>query len=130
MLNISKLFPKVDANTQVSITIILLISTGIFSYLSLFGLAGSVGGTIASVSILLLGRGAFLIPVVFFIVAGMLFKTQKDGEPTESLNSRLVWGMGFISLSLSGYFSFFEGVNELDQLSQSVIGGGVVGYQW
>jgi len=128
MFDLSRLFPKVDANTQLSITIILLISSGVFSYLSLFGMAGSVGGMLASVAILLLGRGAFLIPIIFFVVAVMLFRTQKNGSPTESLNSRLIWGVLFISLAINGYFSFFEGITELDQLSETVIGGGLTGY--
>jgi len=128
MFNLSKMFPQLDANTKLSISIVLLIATGAFTYLSLFGLAGSVGGTLGSFAVILLGRGAFLFPILFFAMAGVLFRIQQSGQPVEALNSRLIWGVGFIMISVNGFFSFFEGITDLEQLSQNRIGGGVSGF--
>jgi len=128
MFNLSRILPKLDANTQLSLTIVFLISLGVFAYLSLFGLAGVFGGLVASVAVLLLGRGAFFVPIIFFVMAAIFFKIQQKNEPVEGLNSRLVWGTLFVTLSINGYFSFFEGIKELDQLSNGSIGGGLSGY--
>ncbi len=128
MFKIPKIFPSLDPDTKITLSIIGCIAIAILLTISLlpFGsLAGGFGEIISSFITLLLGVGSFLLPLAFVYTAFILIRVQKNRELVEDINGRIFWGIGFMLLAFNGMISLFMNVQSLENVQQA---GGVVGY--
>ncbi|NJL96882.1 hypothetical protein HC864_03670 [Candidatus Gracilibacteria bacterium] len=125
MIKLSKFVPEVDYKLKITYGIITSLAAGIIGYLSIFGLAGRFGDFVGSFIGMLLGRGAFILPLMFFIIAVLLIRKQKHPEEEIWVNFSFIWGSVLIILAINGYLSMFFGVRSTATITQ---GGGLVGY--
>ncbi|MDZ4225876.1 MAG: hypothetical protein U1C66_00095, partial [Patescibacteria group bacterium] len=93
------------AETKRGVLVVALITVGLFLLFAAFGIAGSAGGDAYAFFYNLLGVGYFLLPLLFFILAGNALRTEAAAfTPLKILSSGvfIVAGLGFISIVGSG----------------------------
>jgi len=128
MFKLPKIFGDLDTDTKLTLSIIACITAAILLYISIlpFGnFTGSFGNVIGSFINLLLGKGAFLLPLGLLYTAGVLIKIQKDRELIYDINARMIWGIGFMLLSFNGMLSLFTNTQNIQQAESA---GGILGY--
>jgi len=128
MFNLSKIFGNLDTDTKLTLSIITCITTAILLYISIlpFGnFTGSFGNVIGSFINLLLGKGAFLLPLGLLYTAGVLIQIQKDRKLIHDINARMIWGIVFMLLSFNGMLSLFTDTQNIQQAESA---GGILGY--
>jgi len=74
---------------------------------------------------LLLGKGAFLLPLGLLYTAGVLIQIQKDRKLIYDINARMIWGIVFMLLSFNGMLSLFTDTQNIQQAESA---GGILGY--
>lgn len=121
----SKITPDLDINTKISIAIIICFATSILAYLSLFRLAGSFGGLVSAFLRMLVGYGALVLPLSFFLTGIILIRIQKNVELIGDLNSRMIWGFVFLFSALTGFLNIFLKINTIGEMQN---GGGLLGF--
>lgn len=87
--------------TKRAILVVLLSIIGIFLTLAAFGVAGVAGGDAYRLFVYLLGMGYFLLPLLFFLLAGVALKEESPGfTPLKIVASLLfiVAGLGFVAI--------------------------------
>jgi DNA segregation ATPase FtsK/SpoIIIE, S-DNA-T family len=117
--------PHHDPESRASFTIISCFAMGFVMLLALAGSAGSLGGFLKSFTEMLFGVGAWLIPFGLIWMGIVLVNLQHKHSLQEDINSRLVWGLIFIMLTIVGFINLIRGVKDIDQ---SRYGGGVIGF--
>ena len=120
-----RLFPILDVNTKITLSIVASFAAGILTYLSIFGLAGNFGRVIGAFLAIFLGRGSVILPIIFFIFGIILIKIQRNNAFVAEFNSRLIWGFFFLSACLNGFLSLFFQVKTPVEVER---GGGLFGY--
>jgi DNA segregation ATPase FtsK/SpoIIIE, S-DNA-T family len=125
-INIPKLFPEVDTNSKFTLAIISLFATFILLYLSLIDMGGDVGFLLSQFMKMLLGRVAFVFPILFLAVGSMLIKVQQDPETKHKyFNFRTVWGLGLIVMALAATFNVVVDLESQNGMDKA---GGAFGY--
>lgn len=94
---------SLPADTKRSIIVVVFIIIGIFLTLAAFGGAGVIGGDAYQFFVYLLGVGYFLLPLLFFILAGNMFRGEESGgglTPFKIVASGIFIfsGLGFITI--------------------------------
>ena len=87
--------------TKRAILVVVLSVVGLFLTLAAFGIAGTAGGDAYRLFVYLLGMGYFLLPVLFFLLAGVALKEESPGfTPLKVIASLLfiVAGLGFVAI--------------------------------
>ncbi|MES2203198.1 MAG: DNA translocase FtsK [Patescibacteria group bacterium] len=93
--------PAVPTETKRAIIVILLIIIGLFLVLAAFGAAGVAGSDAYRLIASLLGIGYFLVPVLFFVLAGNALRPSQEGFSPIKLAAAGVFfvaGLGFIQM--------------------------------
>jgi len=93
--------PTVPAETKRAIVVVLLIIIGLFLVLAAFGAAGVAGSDAYRLIASLLGVGYFLVPLIFFILAGNALRPLEGVfSPLKLISSAafFVAGLGFIQI--------------------------------
>jgi DNA segregation ATPase FtsK/SpoIIIE, S-DNA-T family len=96
--------PTVPSETKRAIAVIALIVVGLFLTLAGFGAAGPLGSDAYTLFKSLLGVGYFLVPLLFFVLAGTALKPSDTGFSPVKLTSSalfLVAGLGFADVAFS-----------------------------
>src|ERR1700690_4048835 len=91
----------IPEETKRAIIAVVLIIAGIFLSLAAFGIAGIAGTDTYSLFAYLLGVGYFLLPVLFFILAGNALREESTGfTPVKLIASAIfiLTGLGFIAV--------------------------------
>src|SRR4051812_20590737 len=71
--------PGVPPETKRAIVVVVLIIVGLFLVLAAFGAAGVAGSDAYRLIASLLGIGYFLVPLLFFILAGNALRAEGGG---------------------------------------------------
>lgn len=103
--SISNPISALPPETKRGVLVIALVTIGLFLLLAAFGIAGSAGGDAYAFFYSLLGVGYFLLPALFFILAGNALKTEAATfTPLKIIASGVfvIAGLGFISIVGSG----------------------------
>ncbi|OGC84394.1 hypothetical protein A3F55_00240 [Candidatus Adlerbacteria bacterium RIFCSPHIGHO2_12_FULL_53_18] len=93
------------AETKRGVLVVALVTVGLFLLLAAFGVAGEVGGEAYAFFYNLLGVGYFLLPLLFFVLAGSALRPDvATFTPFKILASVafIVAGLGFMSLVGNG----------------------------
>jgi S-DNA-T family DNA segregation ATPase FtsK/SpoIIIE len=93
--------PAIPAETKRAIIVVLLIIIGLFLVLAAFGAAGVAGSDAYRLIASLLGIGYFLVPLIFFILAGNALRPMEGVfSPLKLISSALFFiaGLGFIQI--------------------------------
>lgn len=93
--------PAIPAETKRAIVVVLLIIIGLFLVLAAFGAAGVAGSDAYRLIASLLGVGYFLVPLIFFILAGNALRPLEGVfSPLKLIASAafFVAGLGFIQI--------------------------------
>ncbi len=104
MARTAKKTPKpaaVPSETKRAIAVVLLIIVGLFLTLAGFGAAGPIGSDAYILFKSLLGVGYFLVPLLFFVLAGTALRESQPGFPPLKLFASalfLVTGLGFVDV--------------------------------
>lgn len=96
---------SLPGQTKKAILVVVLVVLGAFLTLAAFGGAGVVGGDLYQLLDSLLGVGYFLLPVLFFLLAGGALREEWVGfTPLKIIASVIfiVTGLGFISVVNNG----------------------------
>lgn len=91
----------IPEETKRAIIAVILIIAGIFLSLAAFGIAGIAGSDTYRLFAYLLGVGYFLLPVLFFILAGTALRETSSGfTPVKIISSAIFifTGLGFIAV--------------------------------
>jgi DNA segregation ATPase FtsK/SpoIIIE, S-DNA-T family len=118
---------QLDLQSKFSLGIVLCLALGVELYLSISGLAGKFGGIVGQLLRTLLGRASFVAPILCFIVAIFLVRIQRQKYLAQEFNSRLIWGIAIMILSLCGYLNLFGWV-EYGLPGESENWGGMIGF--
>lgn len=92
---------QIPQETKRAIIAVILIIAGIFLSLAAFGIAGIAGSDTYRLFAYLLGVGYFLLPVLFFILAGTALREESAGITPVKLISGAIFvftGLGFIAV--------------------------------
>src|SRR5579872_6283791 len=123
----------IPSETKRAIVVVLLFIIGLFLVLASFGAAGIAGSDAYRLIASLLGVGYFLVPVLFFILAGTALVPERAAFSTIKLAASAVFfiaGLGFIEIvsgrgGLLGSAIANPAVRYLDIYASLVILGGV-----
>ncbi len=94
-----KAFSPVPQETKHAITAVLLVVAGLFLTLASFDAAGIAGSDAYRLFAKLLGVGYFLLPVLFFVLAGNALRAERGGITLFKLITSVLFfvaGLGFI----------------------------------
>jgi len=92
---------KLPSATKRAIVVVLLFVLGIFLTLAAFGAAGIAGSDAYRLFAYLLGVGYFLLPILFFVLAGTALKEEATGFTPLKIAASLLFifaGLGFIDI--------------------------------
>ncbi len=92
---------KLPSATKRAIVVVLLFVLGIFLTLAAFGAAGIAGSDAYRLFAYLLGVGYFLLPILFFVLAGTALKEEATGFTPLKIGASLLFifaGLGFIDI--------------------------------
>lgn len=126
--------PQVPGETKRAIIVIVLIIVGIFLTLAAFGAAGIAGSDAYRLFETLLGVGYFLVPLLFFMLAGNALRQESTGFSPIKLGAAAVFliaGLGFIDIvsnrgGLLGYAIAAPAIKYFDVYAAIVMLGGIV----
>ncbi len=93
--------PALPQETKRAIVVIMLAIVGVFLLLAAFGAAGVAGSDTYHLFEYLLGIGYFLLPVLFFVLAGGALKTESTGFTlTKGVASFIFFiaGLGYVDI--------------------------------
>lgn len=102
----------IPQETRRAITVVLLVVAGLFLTLASFDAAGIAGSDAYRLFAKLLGVGYFLLPVLFFVLAGNALRAERGGITTFKLIASALFfiaGLGFIQ-AVSGQGGLLGGV--------------------
>jgi S-DNA-T family DNA segregation ATPase FtsK/SpoIIIE len=125
---------QLPSETKRAIIAVILIIAGIFLSLAAFGIAGIAGSDTYRLFAYLLGVGYFLLPVLFFILAGTALREASTGfTPIKLISSAffVITGLGFIAVVSTGRGGVVgqvianPAVNYLDVYAALIVLGGV-----
>ena len=121
---------KLDAQTQLSISIIGCLCGALISYLAVLGIAGSLGNSIGFFLKMILGRSSFMVPVFFLYGAYALTKAQFVESETKGFKTRIFWGLAVINFAFAGALAWYFQVDSQEQIigNDSGVSGGYVGF--
>src|SRR3989338_391811 len=123
----------VPQETRHAIVVVLLVVAGLFLTLASFDAAGIAGSDAYRLFAKLLGVGYFLLPVLFFVLAGNAMRTERGGITTLKLIASALFfvaGLGFIQVvshngGLLGGVIADPAVKYLDVTAALVVLGGL-----
>jgi len=126
-------FSTIPHDTRRAIIVVLLVVAGLFLTLAAFDAAGIAGSDAYRLFKTLLGVGYFLLPLLFFVLAGNALRTEQQGfTPVKLIASGLffVAGLGFIQVvshrgGLLGGVIADPAVKYLDTVAALVVLGGL-----
>ncbi len=125
-IKVPKIFPEFDNNLKMTLAIITSLSTFILLYLSLLSLAGPAGNSIGSFLRNLLGRAAFVFPLIFLIVGIVLIRIQQNPDFKRDVSGfKVIWGFVLMIVAFAGLLSLVFGTNTMVDIQ---LGGGWIGY--
>src|SRR3989344_4580040 len=124
---------SVPQETKRAIIVVLLVVAGLFLTLASFDAAGIAGSDAYRLFAKLLGVGYFLLPVLFFVLAGNAVRTERGGITTLKLIASglfFVAGLGFIQVvshngGLLGGIIADPAVKYLDIYASLIVLGGL-----
>ena len=124
---------SVPQETKRAIIVVLLVVAGLFLTLASFDAAGIAGSDAYRLFAKLLGVGYFLLPVLFFVLAGNALRTERGGITTLKLIASglfFVAGLGFIQVvshngGLLGGIIADPAVKYLDIYASLIVLGGL-----
>ncbi len=125
---------QLPSETKRAIIAVILIIAGIFLSLAAFGIAGIAGSDTYRLFAYLLGVGYFLLPILFFILAGTALREASTGfTPLKLISSGvfIITGLGFIAVVSTGRGGIVgqvianPAVNYLDVYAALIVLGGV-----
>lgn len=126
--------PGIPQETLRSIIVVLLFIGGVLLTLAGLGIAGSGGNDLYTLFGYLLGSiGYFLLPLIFFMLAGNALRTESHGFTTTKIISSIVFvlsGLGFLAIvanrgGLIGQYIADPAVQYFDIYASLIILGGV-----
>ncbi|MEK7109547.1 MAG: DNA translocase FtsK [Patescibacteria group bacterium] len=97
----SKAGVRIPGETKRAIVVVVLVIIGLFLTLAAFGAAGIAGSDAYRLFAALLGVGYFLVPLLFFMLAGNALREESGGFSTIKIASSAVFliaGLGFVQL--------------------------------
>src|SRR3989338_3406862 len=98
-------FSAIPHDTRMAIIVVLLVVAGLFLTLAAFDAAGIAGSDAYRLFASLLGVGYFLVPLLFFVLAGNALRTEQQGfTPVKLIASGLFFVAGLRFLT-EGFFS-------------------------
>jgi len=95
---------ELPSDTKRAVVVVLLFVLGVFLTLAAFGAAGIAGSDAYRLFAYLLGVGYFLLPILFFVLAGSALKQESVGFGPLKIAASLVFiigGLGFIDIVAS-----------------------------
>src|SRR3989344_8131461 len=93
------------AETKKGVLVVALITAGLFLVLAAFGIAGDAGGEAYTFFYNLLGVGYFLLPALFFVLAGSALRPEVATFTLLKIVASVAFiaaGLGFMALVLNG----------------------------
>jgi S-DNA-T family DNA segregation ATPase FtsK/SpoIIIE len=93
--------PAIPQETKRAIIVVLLVIVGFFLVLAAFGAAGVAGSDAYRLIASLLGVGYFLVPLLFFVLAGNALRAESGGFSPLKIGASAVFfiaGLGFIQI--------------------------------
>ena len=93
--------PTLPEETRRAVVVVILSVVGLFLVLAAFGAAGVVGSDAYELFDHLLGVGYFLLPILFFILAGSALKKESVGFSAVKLASSAIFiisGLGYLDV--------------------------------
>lgn len=93
--------PSIPQETKRAVVVVLLIVVGLILTLAAFGAAGVAGTDAYRLIASLLGAGYFLVPLLFFMLAGTTMRPEATGFSVVKLGASavfLVAGLGFVQI--------------------------------
>lgn len=123
--SLPKIGPELDLEAKLTLSIISSFAFSLLFFLSIIDRAGSFGSIIGSLIIQLFGKGAIVLPLTLFWLGIVFFKLQKNLQLAKDLNSRLIWGLGLMLATFSGFLNIIFNVQNPGQMAN---GGGLYGY--
>jgi len=126
-------FSAIPHDTRRAIIVVLLVVAGLFLTLAAFDAAGIAGSDAYRLFASLLGVGYFLLPLLFFVLAGNALRTEQQGLTAVKLIASglfFVAGLGFIQVvshrgGLLGGVIADPAVKYLDTVAALVVLGGL-----
>lgn len=124
---------RIPQETKRAIVVVLLIIIGLILTLAAFGAAGPAGTDAHNLFAQLLGVGYFLVPLLFFILAGNALREESDGfSPLKIVASVLflVAGLGFVQAvsnrgGLLGWAIAYPAIKYFDIYAALILLGGI-----
>ncbi|MDO8517765.1 MAG: DNA translocase FtsK, partial [bacterium] len=98
---ISKAGAGIPSHTKRAIAAVALCVVGLFLTLAAFGVAGVAGSDAYRLFAYLLGAGYFLVPLLFFILAGNALREEASGFTAVKMLASAIFifaGLGFVSI--------------------------------
>jgi len=99
--NLHKQPSGIPAHTKRAIAAVLLCIVGVFLTLAAFGAAGIAGSDAYRLFAYLLGAGYFLVPLLFFVLAGSAVRTEASAFGAVKMLASAIFifaGLGFVSI--------------------------------
>jgi S-DNA-T family DNA segregation ATPase FtsK/SpoIIIE len=99
--NNGKASSSVSGETKRAVIVVVLIIIGLFLTLAAFGAAGIAGSDAYHLFATLLGIGYFLVPLLFFMLAGNALREESDGFSYIKMAASAVFliaGLGFVQI--------------------------------
>ena len=93
--------------------------------MSLIGFGGNFGELVRNVLNLTMGRGAFLVLILFILLSIVFIRIQRNQALGAVTNLRITWGIVIMSLAFLGFLSHFNGIDNPNNVE---LGGGFIGY--
>lgn len=122
---VKNLWLKLDLQSKLTLFIVLIFAFGLLLLLTVFNQAGRFGNLVNTFLSLFFGILSFFIPFAFFWGGVMLMRIQKNHELVKEVNSRLIWGLILMFLSVASFLNWIFQIQSIDEISG---GGGLVGF--
>ncbi len=116
-------------DTRKGVAVVVFVVLAILFTLSLINLAGPFGGVTSKVLRLVFGWVAYIVPLIFLIVASALYK-QTPEEESSKVSTHAYVGAVLLTLTLTGFLHLLvlrPDVNEAFNLVKDGRGGGYMG---
>lgn len=113
---------EMSSGTKRGITIVILLTVGILSILSLFDLAGTLGVYLDKLSRILFGVTRWYMPLIFILLGYFLMRPAKYEFKTTN-----ILGLVFFILSFNGLIHLLFHSDDLFQAAKLGFGGGYLG---
>ncbi|MEI7498791.1 MAG: DNA translocase FtsK [Candidatus Falkowbacteria bacterium] len=113
-----------EPETKKAIFAVIVLTIGLLAWLSLFGVAGVLGGHLAGVFAFVLGWGKWLFPLVLTFWGWLLLKREPAG-----VKGAIYFGLCIIVITLETSFHLFLSPEKWQAAVDAGSGGGWVGMQ-